>query len=387
MLNYGRHSIDQDDIDSVVAVLNSDYLTQGPIVERFEAALAERVGSRFAVAVSSGTAALHIACLAVGLTPETVGLTSAITFVATANAVHYCGSCCRILDIEPQTLGLALPSLETALQQLPETRAVLPVHFAGLAADMAPIRQMCGDRAIIEDASHALGGSYVDGRPVGCGDHADLTVFSFHPVKPITAGEGGAVVTNNPELARRLRLLRSHGIEREASRFADSHPGPWHYEQHILGFNYRITDIQAALGLSQLGKLDQFVARRRQIALAYDEAFADLTAITPIQTTPDQRARSAHHLYVVRGDFAKMRTTRQQFMAHLRKRGIGTQVHYIPVHHHPYHQQHSERDPLGYANAEAYFEQCLTLPLHMRMTDADIESVIAAVREIVECAS
>lgn len=391
-LGYGRQTIDQADIDAVVAVLNSDFLTQGPQVERFEAALAERVGARHAVAVSSGTAALHVACLAGGIGPGDLGLTSAITFAASANCLIYAGGHAGFVDIDPDTLGMAPAALERMLATAASAKAVIPVHLAGLAHATADIRSIAGGRLVIEDAAHALGGFYPCGKPVGSCVYSDATVLSFHPVKQITTGEGGAILTNDPDLARRARLLRSHGIEREAERFvgADTREGgrvkPWLGEQQMLGFNYRMTDIAAALGLSQLDKLDHFLTRRRSIARRYDEAFAKLPHVRLPQSRPDERARSAHHLYIVVFDFAAMRTTRTVFMEKLAARRVGSQVHYMPVYHHPFHAQRCHFERAQFPHAEDYYLGCLSLPLHPGLSDDEVERVIAAVRDVVTSA-
>lgn len=388
-LGYGRQSIDQSDIDAVVAVLRSDFLTQGPAVERFEAALAERVGAKFAVAVSSGTAGLHIACLAAGLGPGDRGLTAAITFAASSNCLLYAGAEAGFVDIDGNALAMAPAALEQALEAAPKTKAIIPVHLAGLALGSAEVRALAKGRVVIEDAAHAVGGTYPCGKPIGCGAYSDMSVFSFHPVKTITTGEGGAVVTNDSELARRLRLLRSHGIERDASRFVggDEREGgqvkPWLYEQQMLGFNYRMTDIQAALGLSQLAKLDRFLHRRRAIARRYDEAFGRLPHVLLPQSSSFDRASSGHHLYVALFDFAAIGKTRTAFIAQLRERGIGSQVHYIPVYRHPYYRQRYGVDPAMFPNAERYYSRCLSLPFYPDMTDEDAERVIAAVSDLV----
>ena len=387
-LGYGRQNIDRADIDAVVAVLESDFLTQGPQVERFEAVLAERVGAKHAVAVSSGTAALHVACLAAGLGPGDLGLTSAITFAASANCLIYAGAEAAFVDIDAESLGMSAPMLARALKSMPSAKAVIPVHMAGLAHATAEIRKLAESRVVIEDAAHAVGGHYSCGKAVGCCAYSDLTIFSFHPVKQVTTGEGGAVLTNDPELARRLRLLRSHGIEREPKRFVGGETleqgsvKPWFGEQQVLGFNYRMTDIQAALGLSQLKKLDRFVARRRAIARRYDEAFAKLPHVRLPQSAPEERARSAHHLYVAWFDFTKMRETRTAFMGKLAKRGVGGQVHYMPVYHHPFHAQRSEVDRSLFPAAEQYYLGCLSLPLYPGLTDEEVERVIAAVTDL-----
>ena len=389
VLGYGRQSIDQSDVDAIVAVLQSDFLTQGPAVEHFESAFAERVGARYAVAVSSGTAGLHIASLAAGVGPGDRGLTAAITFAASSNCLLYAGAEAGFVDIDRDTLGLAPAALERALKATPQVKAVIPVHLAGLAHGTAEVRALAKDRIVIEDAAHAVGGIYACGKPVGCGAYSDMSVFSFHPVKTITTGEGGAVVTNDAELARRLRMLRSHGIERDASRFVgdDAREAgknkPWLYEQQMLGFNYRMTDIQAALGLSQLAKLDLFLDRRRAIARRYDEAFAKLPHARMPQSSPQDRARSGHHLYIALFDFAALGTTRAAFMTKLRALGIGSQVHYIPVYRHPYYVERYGIDPAAFPNAEHYYSRCLSLPFYPALTDEDVERVIAAVGGLV----
>ena len=389
MIGYGRQSIDQADIDAVVSVLRSDYLTQGPTVDRFEAALAERVGAQHAIAVSSGTAGLHLACLAAEFGPDDIGLTSPVTFAASANCLRYVGAEVRFGDINSDTLALSDAAIEHLLSSVPQAKALVSVHLAGLAAELGNLRRRAGNRVVIEDAAHAIGGSYVCGRPIGCGKYSDVAVFSFHPVKTITTGEGGAVVTNDVELARRLRLLRSHGIERNQTRFISddgrdtSEPKPWLQEQHMLGFNYRMTDIQAALGLSQLAKLDGFLTRRREIAKHYDASFAGLPHVRIPQSAPEQRARSGHHLYVVLFDFEALCTTRARFMVKLREMGGGSQVHYLPVYRHPYYARRYGFKPAAFPNAEAYYNSCLSLPFYPGLTDEQVEQVIAAVRRAV----
>ncbi|MBI3515664.1 MAG: UDP-4-amino-4,6-dideoxy-N-acetyl-beta-L-altrosamine transaminase, partial [Proteobacteria bacterium] len=378
-LGYGRQLISEDDIAAVVDVLRSDHLTRGPMVDRFEAALAERVGARHCVAVSSGTAALHVACLAAGLKRGELGLTTPLTFVASANAMLYCGATPLLADIDPDALGLAPQAAEAVLAHHPEIRALLPVHFGGLAHGSASLRRLAGARVVIEDGCHALGGAYDDGQPVGCGAHADMTVFSFHPVKPITTAEGGAVVTNDPELYRVLRLLRCHGIEQTADRltrhdeaFEVGAPNPWYYEQQLLGFNYRMSDLQAALGLSQLGKLEAFTARRRAIAQRYDAAFGKLPHLAIPQSAPADRARSAHHLYTVRVDFAALWTTRKRFMERLADFGVGSQVHYVPVHHHPHQRAGATMRADAFPVTDRHYSECLSLPLHPGLTDEEV---------------
>ena len=389
-LNYGRHYIDEDDIQAVVSVLRGDFITQGPSVERFEQALIDKTGAKHAIAVSSGTAALHIACLAAGMKPGDIGITSALTFVASANAMRYCGAEVKLTDIDPQTLCMSPTTLIAALQEAPNASVVIPVHFAGLASDCAEIRKLSGERVVIEDAAHALGASYDNGRPVGCCDHSDMTVFSFHPVKPITTGEGGAILTNNDVFAHRLRMLRTHGIERSQdslenpqAAFEDGEPRPWYFEQQCLGFNYRLCDMQAALGISQMGKLENFITRRRKIADAYDQAFCDISAIVPCQHLPRQRAQSGHHLYVVQLDYEAIGLNRIEIIRCLKDKQVGTQVHYIPVYHHPYHKSRTQAGPNAFPATEAYYQSCLTLPLFPGMSDDEIKYVITSVKDVI----
>ena len=374
---YGRHCIEEDDIAAVAAVLRSDHLTGGPVVEEFETAFAKRVGARHAVAVSSGTAGLHLASLVLGLGTGMLVIVPTLTFLATANAPIYTGAKVVFADVDPNT-GLLGPSeLEEALERADgEVKAVFPVHLNGQSVDMEALKKICDSRGIriIEDASHALGGEYrtTDGQwhPVGSCQHSDMAVFSMHPVKNIAMGEGGMVTTNDDQLAQTLRRLRNHGMIREPDDFQHSeaafdyegNPNPWYYEMQELGYNYRASAIHCALGLSQLSKLDRFLAHRQTLAAAYDQALAPLAPdVRPIPRPA--HSHHAWHLYVVHVDFHALGITRTHLMRHLHQAGIGTQVHYRPV-----HQQPAYREAVGsfhLSGAGGYFERCLTLPLNL----------------------
>ena len=390
MIPYGRHHIDESDIAAVTDLLRNGLLTQGPIVEEFERAVADYTGARYAVAVSSGTAGLHIAAIAAGVGPGTALVTSPITFVASSNAALYAGGRPLFADIDRETVNMSPAKLAEILARHPEVKAVVPVHFAGLACEMAEIRAMA-DRSgvkVIEDAAHALGGSYTDGSKIGSNVHADMTVFSFHPVKAVAAGEGGLVTTNDEQLYRRLLRLRSHGINKLDDPFhfveqamSGGAVNPWYHEMQELGFNYRITDIQCALALSQLGKLDSFIARRRELANAYDKAFAGFSFLNPAQSR-ESRDISGHHLYVVRIDFERLGVSRSQLMLALRERGIGTQVHYIPVPAQPVYRALQMR-PEDYPEALHYYRQALTIPLFYDLSDDQQRFVIDTLQELV----
>lgn len=382
-LNYGRQLLDEADIDAVVATLRSDFLTQGSVIERFESMLAERVDARHAVAVSSGTAALHIACLAAGISNGDSTIAPTMTFVATANAPRYCGAGVALADMDAETLGIDMRALEAHLADHPDTKVVLPVHFGGLSSNSEKIEAVSGSAIIIEDACHALGGTDEDNAPVGACRHSAMTVFSFHPVKPITTGEGGAVTTNDEELAHRLKLFRNHGIQRETSHFTTMTPDasdPWWYEQQELGFNYRMNEIQAALGLSQLTRLDKFIHRRREIAAFYDAEFSEIDWLTRPQSAPTDRARSGLHLYQIYIDYTALGMSKQNVVAQLRAKGIGTQVHYIPVHRQPFHQKHGTFKPDDFPNAEAHYKSVLAIPITPAMTDSDSQFVAAEIK-------
>ena len=383
MIPYGRQSIDAADIDAVVEVLKSDFLTQGPAVPRFEQALAAYCGAAHGVAVCNATAALHLACLALDLGPGDTLWTSPITFVASANAALYCGAGVDFVDIDSRTYNISVNALEAKLEQAERNgrlpKIVMPVHLTGQSAEMRPIAELARRYGfkIIEDASHAVGASYGNG-PVGDCRHSDIAVFSFHPVKIITTGEGGMAMTNDAELAHRMALLRTHGVTRDPARLRNPSEGGWYYEQLALGFNYRMTDIQAALGFSQLRRLDGLVARRRQLAARYDEAFAGLPLVRPWQH-PD--TVSSWHLYVIRGDAALHASA----FARLRDAGIGVNLHYIPVPREPYYRDVGF-DPADWPEAERYYAEAITLPLYPAMTDDQQEEIVAAVKDVLGCA-
>ena len=360
MIPYGRQAIDDDDIEAVVKVLRGDWLTQGPAVDAFEEALAATVDARYAVVFANGTAALHAACAAAGLGAGDVVATSALTFAASAACAHYVGARSTLVDIDPATLNL------DAVQVPADADAIVAVHYAGLPIDLEALPHR--PRVVIEDAAHAIGARTPDG-PVGNCAHSDMTAFSFHPVKTITSGEGGAVTTNDPELADRLRRFRHHGIVKR-----DDY-GPWCYEIPELGVNYRLTDIQAALGLSQLGKLDRFVARRNEIAARYREGLAGFD-LTLAPEPPDGRWVHGRHLYPIRV------ADRDRVAADLRARGVGTQVHYVPVYRHRAYHDPADGGPERFPATEAAVAELLSLPMYAAMTDADVESVIGAVAEV-----
>jgi perosamine synthetase len=375
LLPYAHQSIDESDIAAVVDVLRSDWLTTGPKVGEFEEAFAAFVGAKYAVSLSSGTAALHAAAFAAGLLPGDEAITTPLTFVATANCVLYQGATPVLADIEPDTLNLDPGQVASRIS--PRTKAILPVDYAGHPADLHALLELA-DRhrlVVIEDACHALGAQY-NGRQIGSVAH--MTVFSFHPVKHVTTGEGGMVTTDNPRFAESLRRFRNHGIDSDArTRHA---AGQWHYEMVLLGFNYRLPDIACALGLQQLRKLEANLARRRQIAARYNAAFRGLSALR----TPAVRdgCNPAWHLYPVRLNLEKLSGTRDQVFQALRAENIGVNVHYIPVHLHPYYRNRFGYKGGQYPVAEDAYERLLSLPMFHSMTDADVNDVIAAVGKV-----
>ena len=383
MIPYGRQHITQADIEAVVAVLQSDFLTQGPKVPAFERAVADKVGAKHAVAANSGTSALHVACLALGLGPGDILWTSPITFVASANCALYCGARVDFVDIDPHTYTLCHNALEEKLEQAKKEhrlpKILVPVHLCGQPCNMKAIfdlSQKYGFK-IIEDACHALGGEY-KGSPIGNCQYSDITVFSFHPVKIITTGEGGMNTTNDADLALHMARLCSHGITRDPDHMTHALDGPWYYEQIELGFNYRMTDVQAALGLSQLEKLDEFIARRRKLAQRYDQLLEKLPVITPWQ---DPDGISAWHLYVIRLKLDKISQSHHHVFVALREKGIGVNLHYIPVHTQPWYRA------LGFEKgqfpkAEQYYREAITLPLFPAMTNDEQDKVIDCLQNI-----
>ncbi|WP_268800281.1 UDP-4-amino-4,6-dideoxy-N-acetyl-beta-L-altrosamine transaminase [Pseudomonas huanghezhanensis] len=383
MIPYSRQSLDQADIDAVVQVLESDWLTQGPTIERFETSMAARCEAGFGVAVCNATAALHIACLALDLGPGDRLWTSPNTFLASANCGRYCGADVDFVDIDPLTWNLDVVALRHKLQAA-ERDGTLPkvlvaVAFSGQSCDLRAIAELADHYgfSVIEDASHAVGARYA-GRPVGCSEFTAMTVFSFHPVKIITSGEGGLVLTNRPELAERLRSLRCHGMTRDPAHMSEPSHGPWYYEQVELGFNYRITDIQAALGLSQLNKLDGFLARRRELAARYQARLSDLPLTLPTLQT---EAESAWHLYVVRLQTERLSVTHRQVFEALRAAGIGVNVHYIPVHLQPYYRAQGFKAG-DFPCAEAYYAQAISLPMFPGLTDEQQDAVIVHLKRL-----
>ena len=386
-LPYTRQMIEDADVSAVVDVLRGDYLTTGPAVTAFEDALATRIGARSVVACSSGTAALHLTALALGLTDHDSVIAPALTFAATANGPRYTGAKIVFADVDPET-GLMRPSdFEAAIERAgPSLRAVYPVHLGGQACDMPTISAIARERgvAVIEDAAHALGtvNPGPDGQPVGACEFSDMTVFSFHPAKTITMGEGGAITTQDPELAKRLRLFCTHGITRDAGDFVDGpEQGPWYCEQQDLGYNYRVSDIHCVIGLAQLGRLDSLVEKRLNLRAAYNVALAKFEPVLrPVRQVAD--ARIGWHLYQVLIDFDNAGIKRETLMTALRDRGIGTQVHYIPVHHHPYYRSAQQTPELK--GADAFYRQCLSLPFFAGMDESDIARVADAFADILQ---
>ncbi|OPJ63284.1 UDP-4-amino-4,6-dideoxy-N-acetyl-beta-L-altrosamine transaminase [Clostridium oryzae] len=376
-LAYGRQSIDDNDIQAVVDVLKGDFLTTGPKVAEFENNIAAYVGAKHAVAVSNGTAALHMACFAAGIKNGDEVIVAPLTFAASANCVLYCGGTPVFADIDERTYNLDPNKIEDKITD--GTRAIIPVDFTGQSVDMDKIRAIADKHklTIIEDGAHALGSEYKEKK---VGNIAELTEFSFHPVKPITTGEGGIVITNDDRLYERMLLFRTHGITRDEKLMTHSE-GPWYYEQLDLGYNYRITDIQCALGSSQMQKLDKFIARRRQIVKAYNEAFKGIDeVITPFE--PDY-SNSGWHIYVIRLKLDKLKVSRKEVFEALRAENIGVNVHYLPVYLHPYYKKLGYQEGLC-PNAESVYQSIITLPLFPGMEKQDVDDVVAAVKKVIE---
>ncbi len=383
MIPYGRQDISEADIQAVIDVLRSDWITQGPAIERFEESVRSYTGARHAVAVNSATSALHIACLALGLKSGDRLWTSPNTFVASANCALYCGATVDFVDIDPVTYNMSVSELSIKLERAEKEgklpKIVVPVHFAGQSCDMQAIKGL-GDRYgfhIIEDASHAIGGTY-EGSPIGGCHYSDITIFSFHPVKIITTGEGGMALTNSAELFGKMQRLRTHGITRDAMQMSREPDGLWYYEQIDLGFNYRITDIQAALGFSQMMRLSEFVSRRTEIADRYNKQLRALPVVTPFQ---QGTARSAWHLYVIL--LNQPSRNRKDVFRLLRSKGIGVNVHYFPVHLQPYYRalRFSEGN---FPRAEEYYKKAISLPMYPGLTNAEQEFVVSSLAEALQ---
>ncbi len=390
LIPYGKHFIDQDDIDAVIDVLKYRNLTQGEAVDSFENAVAEFVGAKYAIAMSSWTAGLHMACLAADINETHDVITSPITFVASSNAVLYCNANPVFTDINSETINICTDALEQTIHNNPKTKAIIPVHFAGVPCDMKKIQQIGikNDALIVEDAAHALGAKYTDGSMVGSCKYSDMTGFSFHPVKSIAAGEGGMITTNNEDIYKKLLRLRSHGINKLDDNFmnqdranTEGKQNPWYYEMQELGYNYRITDFQCALGESQLKKLPDFIKRRKELVKKYDQAFQEIPEISSIQQ--DFRNDSSHHLYVVRIKFDQLNITRADFMYELKENGILSQVHYMPVTSHPYYEKLGYRTA-SFPEASSYYEEALSIPLYYSLTNLEQEKVIDTIKKIIK---
>lgn len=373
MIPYGKQTIEQDDIQAVVDVLQSDFLTTGPKIAEFEQTVADYVGAKYAVAISNGTSALHAACFAAGIEPGDEVITTPLTFAASANCVLYCGGTPVFADVDPKTYNIDPEDIQRKITD--RTKAIIAVHLAGQPCDMDAIHSIAREHGliVIEDGAHALGSVY-KGKKVG--SMSDMTTFSFHPVKPITTGEGGMIVTDNEDFYKKMILFRSHGITRDDSMMTRN-DGPWFYQQFNLGYNYRITDIQCALGCSQMKKLDRFLALRKEIVAHYNEAFADCdNIITPYQLSDTE---SGWHLYIVQ----VKKCDRRQVFDYMREKGIGVNVHYIPVYMHPYYQEHGYEN-VHCANAEEIYSHIISLPLYPGLTSEQQDYVIDTLKSLCE---
>lgn len=382
MIYYGKQNINKADIQAVVDVLQSDFLTQGPVLDQFEKKVARYCGAKYAVAVTNATSALHIACRAAGLGKGDVLWTSPITFTASANCGRYCGADVDFVDIDAATYNMSVDELANKLQEskaagrLP--KVVVPVHLAGQSCDMKRIHELSVEYGftVLEDASHAIGADYLDTKVGSCA-YSDMAVFSFHPVKIITTGEGGMVLTNNDDLYQKLCLYRSHGITRDALLMTHEPDGPWYYQQIDLGYNYRMTELQAALGFSQMDRLDEFVERRRYLVDRYNGLLQDLPVVTPHVLDGNN---PSWHLYMVRVDFSRLQIDKVQLFAEMKKRGIVLNLHYIPVHTQPYYQRLGFKQG-DFPHSEKYYEEIFTLPLYYGLMDEQQNDVVAALRD------
>ncbi len=381
MIYYGKQSVTETDIEAVVSVLRSDFLTQGPMIERFERRVADYCGAKYAVAVTNATSALHIACKAVGLSHDDMLWTSPITFVASANCGRYCGAKVDFVDIDDATYNMSADELEKKLVLGGRPRVVVPVHLCGQSCDMEKIYALAQKFgfSVVEDASHALGATYKD-MHVGSCFYSDMTVFSFHPVKIITTGEGGMVLTNDEALYEKLMLYRSHSITRDSKRMTKKADGPWYYQQIELGYNYRMTDIQAALGYSQMEHLNAFVARRRELAKRYDELLADLPLRTPYQCFG---TNSSWHIYVVRLDKTRVKKSKTEIFEEMKTHGVTLNLHYIPVHMQPYYQSLGFRAG-DFPVSERYYEEAFTLPLYYELTNEQQGEIVKTLKKVLQ---
>ena len=388
MIPYGKHHIDEEDIKSVVKVLKSDNLTQGPLISTFESEISKYVGAKYSVVVTSCTAGLHLASIVAKMNKGKVLLTSPITFVATANSSLFCGAETIFADIDSSTINISIDSIKKVILKN-KVHAIAPVHFGGLPCDVKKIKEIADKvgAIIYEDAAHAFGASFSDGSKVGSCKYSDMTVFSFHPVKSIATGEGGAITTNNKKIYEKLIRLRNHGLEKNQENFqlknnffTNDLSDPWYYEMQELGYNYRITDIQCALGLSQLKKIDKFIKRRRELAKKYDLAFENLKNCEPAQK--NMRDLSSNHLYVLKINFTKLGKTRADLMKEFKSAEIITQVHYIPVISHPYFKKKKYKDS-NFPNCYNYYNSALSIPLFYDLTDKQQSYVIDQVKKLI----
>lgn len=384
MIPYGKQDISQQDIDGVLEVLKSDFLTQGPKVPEFEKALCEYASAKYAFAMNSATSALHVACMALGLGEGDWLWTSPLTFVASANAGLYCGSKVDFVDVDPRTYNMCPKSLEQKLVEAEKEgkvpKVLIPVHLSGQSCDMATIYRICSSYGvkIIEDASHAIGGSYF-GNPIGSCKFSDITVFSFHPVKIITTAEGGAALTNDKDLAEKINLYRSHGITRDAEMMTEPAHGSWYYQQIALGYNYRMTDLQAALGVSQISRLDEFVAKRHMVAKRYNLMLKNLPVETPYQL---ENAYSGFHLYIIRLQLDKIMLSHKEVFEKFRSSGIAVNLHYIPVHMQPFYKAMGFR--VGdFPESEKYYSEAISLPMFPNLSEEDQDKVVKVLTSIV----